>query len=404
MSEYTNWKERCDYVNSISSSLIDGFLMYYAAQKDKIDREFETRISRFKETTRQMPSSWKGMIKTQYIVHQIFKEQGLIHKYLNHAAIKARSAEEQEYLRSASSYPWRFSFSEIISNPAPDFYEMEDVFTSEVFHLYSPSVTRTLTEYPVQLWFNLIGYNGACYQTFGPVIGFKGFNADDIFFYATELEPAIQSEWDIVKHINENPVRYMMLAVGADFPLVFQQGNEMVQAISAIDSVELDMQMLRKDFKVEYAESIFKLTHKVWSESPYFAEAYFDEETADLLVFALSDKGYLELAAILNSYGLNVASEPDIRLHVSMSHVIEKVLKRKLHLNPYSHLFESQQSPESEAQMLKLNQLMALALPYINSGRQPDVAALAKEAGVDPEVAKELLEQAIGRINDLRKE
>jgi hypothetical protein len=32
------------------------------------------------------------------------------------------------------------------------------------------------------------------------------------------------------------------------------------------------------------------------------------------------------------------------------------------------------------------------------------VAALAKEAGVDPEVAKELLEQAIGRINDLRKE
>lgn len=403
MSEYTNWKERCNYVNKISSSLIDEFLMHYGAQKNKLDREFETRISRFKETERQMPSNWKGLIKSQYIVHQIFKEQGHIHKYLNHAAIKARSAEEQEYLRSTSEYPWRFSFSEIISNPAPDFYEMEDVFTGEVFHLYSPAVTRNLSEHPVLLWFNLISYNGYCYQTFGPVAAFRGFTADDIFFYATELEPAIQSEKDLIRHIEENPVRYMILAVGSNFPLVFQQDNEMVQVVSEIESVNLDTQILRKDFKIEYAESIFKLTHNVWSESPYFAEVYFAEETAELLVFALSDKGYEELAAILNSYGLNVPAEPDIRLHVSMSHVIEKVLKRKLHLNPYSDLFEIHRSPESEAEMSKLNQLMALALPYINLGQQPDVEALAKEAGVDPEVAKELLEQAIGRINDLRK-
>jgi hypothetical protein len=86
-----------------------------------------------------------------------------------------------------------------------------------------------------------------------------------------------------------------------------------------------------------------------------------------------------------------------------MVHVIEKILKRKLLLNPYSQLFESKKSTESEAEMSKLNQLMALALPYINSGRQPDVAALAKEADVDPEVAKELLEQAMRRINELRK-
>jgi hypothetical protein len=178
----------------------------------------------------------------------------------------------------------------------------------------------------------------------------------------------------------------------------------MVQVLSESEPVDLDMQMLRKDFKVEYAESIFKLTHKVWSESPYFAEVYFAEETGELLVVALSDKGYQELAVLLNSHGLNVPIEPDVRLHVSMSHVIEKILKRKLYLNPYSYLFEIQESPESEEQMLKLNQLMALALPYINSGQQPDVAALAKEAGVDPEVAKELLEKAVGRINDLRNE
>jgi hypothetical protein len=195
----------------------------------------------------------------------------------------------------------------------------------------------------------------------------------------------------------------MVLAVGSNFPLVFQQENEVVQAISESNSVELDIQALRKNFRIEYAESVFKLTHKVLSESPYFAEAYFAEESGDLLLFALSDQGYRELAAILNTYGMNVPTEPDIRLHISMVHVIEKILKRKLLLNPYSQLFESKKSTESEAEMSKLNQLMALALPYINSGRQPDVAALAKEADVDPEVAKELLEQAMRRINELRK-
>jgi hypothetical protein len=255
----------------------------------------------------------------------------------------------------------------------------------------------------VLLWFNLIGYNGYCYQTFGPVTGFRGFTADDIFFYATELEPAIQSEEDLIRHIDENPVRYMILAVGSNFPLVFQQETEMVQVVSESESVDLDTQKLRKDFKVEYAESIFKLTHQVWSGSPYFAEAYYAEETDKLHVFALSDKGYQELAVILNNYGLNVPIEPDVRLHVSMSHVIEKVLKRKLHLNPYSHLFEITASPESEAEMLQLNKLMALALPYINSGQQPDIAALAKETGIDYELAKELLDQAMGRINELRK-
>lgn len=403
MTDYTNWQDYCNYINKISSSLIDEFLLYYAAQKDKVDREFESKISRFKEIVSEMPSSWKGLIKAQYIAHRIFKEQGLIHKYLNHVTIKTRSAEEQQYLRDAAAYPWRFCFSEIVANPAQDFYEMRDAFTGEVFQLYSPAITRTLAENQVLLWFNLIGYNGRCYQTFGPVTPFLGFTADDIYFYATELEPAIQSELDLIEHINENPVRYMMLAIGSTLPLIFQQDHEMVQVLGEIDNVEWDMQALKKNFKIEYAEPIFKLTHNVWSEPPHFAEIYIEEESGTLLLYALSDQGYRELATILNAHGISAPTEPDIRLHLSMSHVIERILKKELLLNPYGHLFESRQSPETEAELSKLNRLMTLALPYINSGQQLDIPALAKEAGVDPEVAKELLEKSMSRINKLRK-
>src|SRR5690606_25905437 len=209
---------------------------------------------------------------------------------------------------------------------------MEDVFTGEAFLLYSPSVTRTLTEHPVMLWFNLIGYNGSCWQTFGPVCAFQSFDADDIFFYATELNTAISSEDDLMKEIEDNPVRFMVLAWGANYPRVIHQGHETVQVVGEGHATLFNVQELRKDFRVEYAERVFKLSHEVWSEPPYYAEAYYDETSDKILLYALSEKGYEELWAILKVHGLIVSAEPDIRLHLSMGHLIKKVLKKKVEL------------------------------------------------------------------------
>ena len=280
---------------------------------------------------------------------------------------------------------------------------MEDVFKGEVFLLYSPSVTRILSDQPVLLWFNLIGYNGSCWQTYGPVISFHSFCSDDIFFYATELNPAIESDADLMADLDDNPVRYMVLACGSTYPLVVQQENEVVQVTGEGTYTGFDVQALRKDFRVEYAEGVFKLSHEVWSEPPHFAEAYYEEATGKILLFALTDRGYRELSALLIAHGMEIPTEPDIRLHIPMGIVIKKALKKAPVLNPYSKLFESRTSPESQAQMSKFNRFLALALPYINSGQQPDIAALAKEAGIDPELAGELLQTAMGRINELRK-
>ncbi|SFD65387.1 hypothetical protein SAMN05518672_102808 [Chitinophaga sp. CF118] len=401
--DYNHLLDRCRYVNEISASLIDNFLVYYAARQDKVEREFETRISRFREIEREMPSSWKGLIKSQYIAHRVFKERGLIRKYLNSAAIKARNAEEQEFLRTMATYPWRFSFSEIRSSPASDFYEMEDVFTGEVFLLYSPSITRILSTHSVLLWFNLIGYNGSCWQTYGPVTTFQGFNSDDIFFYATELNPAIESETDMMADLDDNPVRYMVLACGSNYPLVVQQEYEVVQVTGEGTAIGFDVQALKKDFRIEYAEQVFKLSHEIWSNPPHFAEAYYEEETGKTLLFALTDRGYREVFVILNAYGMEVPAEPDIRLHIPMGIVIKKALKRTLDLNPYSRLFEIETSKESQEELSKLNLFMELALPYINSGQSPDLAELAKQAGVDPELAGELFQNAMNSISKMRK-
>jgi len=403
MPDYNQLRDLCQNDSNISKAVIDEFLLYYAAKRDKLDREFETRISRFRDIEREMPSNWKGLIKAQFIGHRIFKEGGLINKYLNHTAIKELGKEEQNYLKKMANHHWRFSFSEVSDNPAPDFYEMEDVFTGEVYLLYSRSMSQILSEHPILLWFNLIGFNGSCWQTYGPVVSFKCFSPDDIFFYAAELNPVIESEADLTEDIDENPIRYMMLTAGSNYPLIESRGHEVVQVYGEGRSADFDIQKLKSEFKVEYAESVFKLSHPVWSEPPHSSEAYYVEESGVVSLTALTDRGYQEMSSLLKKHGVDVPSDPDIRIHLPMLTLMEKVFKKRPELHPYTRLFETKTSPESEAMMSKLNQFMALALPYINSGKEPDVDALAKEAGVDPMTARDLFQNAMDKIREMRK-
>src|SRR5690606_12582516 len=97
--------------------------------------------------------------------------------------------------------------------------------------------------------------------------------------------------------------------------------------------------LLRKSFKVEYAHGVFRITNETLSIFPHHAEAYFDEESETLLLTALTDYGYSEMTRALNQHGLNLPSDPDIRVHFTMIRFIETLLKREIVLNPYSELF-----------------------------------------------------------------
>jgi hypothetical protein len=50
----------------------------------------------------------------------------------------------------------------------------------------------------------------------------------------------------------------------------------------------------------------------------------------------------------------------------------------------------------------KLNLLLKLAMPDINSGLEPDIEALAEKAGVDLQTASDLIKQIIGKYGKLR--
>ena len=402
MTDYDEIKKICERTSRMTATVIDDFLLHYAAAKDNLAREFDQRVATYKHITRQLEASWVNMLKSQYIVHRVFKADGLLRKYLNHAEIKRRPSDEQEFLKAQLAQPWRFSFSIIVENPAPDFYRMNDVFSGESFLLYSRSTTQTLKEQTPLLWFNLIAFNGACWQTFGPVSSYQSFDEDDIFFFATEVNFHIEGEEMLRQDVERNPIPYMLLLTGSRLPVTYNKKDELLILSSEHDLETLGTEPLKENFKVEYNPGVYRLSLKRWDGPPHFAVAYYDEGGAVLMLTSMTERGFDALTQKLNDYGLSLPAEAQIRIHPTMLATAERILMSKLELNPYDNLFATESSPEVKEEIEKMNLFLRLALPAINAGRKPDIAALAKQAGVDVTLAEQLVANTLENVKGMK--
>jgi hypothetical protein len=141
----------------------------------------------------------------------------------------------------------------------------------------------------------------------------------------------------------------------------------------------------------------------VWSEPPHSAAVYYVEEEHLMVISALTDRGFHKVVELLGKQLSGMPTEPDIRVNLSMVTCIKDILGKKVILNPYEEMFTVTPDPADHDLMDRLNHLLALALPFINSGTEPDIAALAKQAGVDEETARHLLSKSIKRIKTLQR-
>src|SRR5579863_4491906 len=74
MTDYSQLRDFWQNDSNISKAVIDEFLLYYTARRDNLDREFETRIYRFRDIVAEMRSKSKRLIKAPCIGHRIFKD------------------------------------------------------------------------------------------------------------------------------------------------------------------------------------------------------------------------------------------------------------------------------------------------------------------------------------------
>jgi hypothetical protein len=216
---------------------------------------------------------------------------------------------------------------------------MEDEMTGENYLLYSPGLQETEAELHPRLWFLLIANNGDCWQTFGLIIPFKTFTKDDLFFFATELNPQVTDEETLMKETEENPIPFFMLLSASNFPATASRGyrtlicqsTDVVDAFSTVN--------LSGNFTITWRNGVCQFRLKKMEAFPHFAIAYYHTQRKEIMRSALTEAGFAALARSFAEAGYDLQPDADIVVSPAMLSATEKVMDKKIVLNPYENLF-----------------------------------------------------------------
>lgn len=397
--------EICQRSSELCSAVVDDVLIYYAAERSGVEAQMEKRFKQYRTTFKRLPEGAENQFKAQYLAHLLFRENGIVARYNLHSLTKDWSAAEKKFLNDQVQVPWFFTFCEVTGEPAPDFYQMRDVFHDRSFLLYSPAVTRTLKERPVVMWHTLIGYNGACWQTYGPVTGFSTFDGDDLFFYATEVaSKLIYTDEDFLKLVESNPVPFMPLLAYSQSPIVQSDGYEIRYCVTEVEIYNLAVKKLQRDFSLEEKKGVYRLSlNGEAGQPPHDSTLYYDPSQNVMSLNAFTEWGHAQLVKTLGRYGFDLDELAEVCIHPALLTATQEIRQRKLELWPYEDLFEEAVSPEEQEQTDKINRFIADVTEDLNENRTPATTKLAARHDLDEETALDLVQtmkEQMQRIKD----
>lgn len=402
MIDFQKLKRISDDNSAASRTYIDDFMMHYAADRGGVAKEMEMQFKRMRHVIHELPGDVVNRMKAQYIIHNVFRKDGLIRKLINHVEVKTKGADALAFFKHQQDHPWRFTFTEMIDMPAPDFHLHVDVFSGEEYLIYSPGMSETFKDHheSVQLWFNLLAFNGHCWQTYGPIGSYKAINADDVFFFGTEIDDTVYSDDGMIALIQKRPLPFMSLIIGGNVPVIVNNGIQLTAHTASVDAPSLNTDDFRQDFSIELQSGIIKLSIAPWSDPMHYAAAYFDPTDGELFVYAMTEPGFSGLIKELAKKGVQIDA-PDLTVNISSLLTMERILGRKIRINPYDSLFEKATSPEQDDQLKKLNVAIDMAVLDFNAGRKPDYKAYADASGIPVEELRPVIDNSIARIRQL---
>jgi hypothetical protein len=402
MFDFQKIKATCDSDTRISKSFVDEFLIYFIARSENLEDRISRQLGNFRNVIAKMPEGWIRMLMSQLVGHRTFKKGGLAAKYANHGELKKRSREELDYFQFKIDHPWRFSFCTMEEYLLHDFYRMKDAVSGETLLLYSPGITKTIEDVgsALKFWFLLIGFNGECWQTFGPLAYFKGIQPFDLFFFAKQLQPAILFQSEIQDVIEANPIPFAMLFSGAELPVTFHKKEMLVFGKSEFHVKEFSPEKYADDFIISKKHPIYMLSLKRWRTFPHFAKCFYNAKKNLFVVTAMTMRGYDSLISTLGKYGNEFPSTPEISATPAMLHLANHILGVDIVMNPYESHFSKKPSPEKQKELDNINGFLRNLVDHLNNNENYDLGELAEKAGIDLEDAERIAEGLIKKISD----
>lgn len=401
MVDYQKIKTVCDNNTRISKAFVDEFLIYFIAKNEGLEEKIFRQFGYFRNVIIKMPESWTRMLVSQLIAHRTFKKDGFAGDYIRHTEIQRRSPEELEYYQVQIDHPWRFTFCSMENYLLHDIYEMKDAVSGETFIVYSPGISQTNKEAGgiIRFWFLLIGFNGECYQTYGPLAYFKGIQPFDLFYFTKLIKPEILFQNEVQDVIESNPIPFAMLFSGAELPITYHKKDMVIFNKSEFHVKEISLEKYEDDFIIEKKHPIYMLSLKRWHTFPHFAKCFFHTKKNLFIITSMTTRGYDSLISALNKQGNEFPSNPEILATPAMLHIAKQVLNVEVEMNPYEKHFAKKTSPDNQKELDKINIFLKSLIDRLNNKLDYDIVELASSAGIDVSVAEQIAENVIKKVS-----
>jgi hypothetical protein len=392
--DFNQFRHTCDVCSAITVSLVDDFLINYCSKREHLDEKIARRLGTFKDVLNKMPKETPFILASQYIAHRLFRADGFVKEYLQLDVIKKRPYEEIAWLSFQEKHPWRFSYFTVQKNLHHEFFILRDELLSEEILVYSPGIQKILLQYDnIQMFFLLIGFNGECWQTYGPLAYFCSMQPFDLLYFARQLKPDTDFMNSIPALIENDPIPFMLLFKGGTIPLTFHEKDMIVYNKSEFHEGAFSPESYSDSFLIIKKYPVYKMQLKGWDEHPHYCNCYYHAEKNLLTLTAMTDRGYSHLVDILEKAGNQLPRTPEIRATMAMIYTAQELLKTEPELIPYEKTFVEPKSPSEESELAKINAFAQSFLDYHNAGRKYDLHALAAAAGIDDAVARDVIEQ-----------
>lgn len=395
-TDFSKLRAYCIEKSDLSAKVIDQFLVDLAGRKNNNEDKMLRALKPFASIVKKWDDEVVPYFMGEYLILQILQKDGLIHSYLNHASVLKRPAAEQEFLHLLAKEPAVLSFFTILSNPSPDFFTALDLFTGEEFMFYSPATQQTPEEERKGMWFTLRANIGPCWLFYGININLPGLTPDDIYFYATEIDPEVETNEDLMAQAHSKPFHYFMLFDLNYYPALTMQQHHM-RFVTADDVTNLPPKKeLEARFETETREQVTRMILLGEEEEngarTVTGEAFFDRGTGELHRSAFSIAQFDMLTEELKKAGFDIPDEPTVSVAPQMLSFAGEILKRQIILNPYGDLFDDDDELDEEGELLmaKMNAFTSELAVLINQNITPDLDALADEFELPHDSARHL--------------
>ena len=381
-------------------TLVDDFLIYYCSEREGLDRIFTKKLGQFRSVVQMMPERWPFWLMSQYAAFRLFRKNGFARQYVNRPEILSRSDGERALLTFQIENPWKYAFCSVKGNPARHFFEMMDVLTNEQFLLYSSGLTDILEQHgPMQMFFYLLGFNGQCWQTYGPHAYFRGIIPSDLLFFGQQLDLDIVFLNQIPELIDRDPLPWAALWRSGEIPLTFHRDDMVIMNCSEYHEEDFEPDEYEDCFKIVRKYPLYKMLLKRWDRFPHFASAFYHKKKNRLILSALTDRGYSKLTEAFGKMGYDLPANPESRMTLTMLHTVKEVLGKDIQLNPYEKSFSQPPRQEHSEELDKINRFLKLLMDAHNSDEEIDIDGFASLAGIDSETAHSIAEQTMKTID-----